>query len=143
MAVAILLAGYLGLNPPGFAAEVVALAFGIAASSLFPVLMLGIFSQRMNKEGAIAGMLAGLLSTLVYIFLYKGWFFFSGTAMLPDNAEGWIFGIQPQSFGAVGAVINFAVAFTVSRMTAPPPAHIQELVEHVRIPRGAVGAVAH
>ena len=142
MGVAILVAGYLGLNPPGFAAEVVALAFGIAASSLFPVLMLGIFSQRMNKEGAIAGMLAGLGTTLVYIFLYKGWFFFPETAMLPDTAEGWILGIQPQSFGAVGAVINFIVAVAVSRVTAPPPVHIQELVEHVRIPRGAVGAAA-
>ena len=142
MAAAILVAGYLGLNPPGFAAEVVALAFGIAASSLFPVLMLGIFSQRMNKEGAIAGMLAGLGTTLVYIFLYKGWFFFPETAMLPDTAEGWILGIQPQSFGAVGAVINFIVAIAVSRVTAPPPADIQELVEHVRIPRGAVGAAA-
>ncbi|WP_043768071.1 sodium:solute symporter family protein [Algiphilus aromaticivorans] len=142
MGVAILVAGYLGLNPPGFAAEVVALAFGIAASSLFPVLMLGIFSTRMNKEGAIAGMLTGLISTLVYIFLFKGWFFFAETAMLPDTAEGWIFGVQPQSFGAIGAVLNFIVAFTVSRMTAPPPAHIQQLVEDVRIPRGAVGATA-
>ena len=142
MGVAILVAGYLGLNPPGFAAEVVALAFGIAASSLFPVLMLGIFSTRMNKEGAVAGMLTGLISTLVYIFLFKGWFFFAETAMLPDNADGWIFGVQPQSFGAIGAVFNFIVAFTVSRMTAPPPAHIQQLVEDVRIPRGAVGATA-
>lgn len=142
MAVAILVAGYLGLNPPGFAAEVVALAFGIAASSLFPVLMLGIFSTRMNKEGAIAGMLTGLVTTLVYIFLYKGWFFFPETALLPDNAEGWIFGVQPQSFGVIGAVFNFIVAFTVSRMTAPPPAQIQQLVEDVRIPRSAVGPVA-
>lgn len=143
MGVAILVAGYLGLNPPGFAAQVVALAFGLAASSLFPVLVMGIFSTRMNKEGAIAGMLAGLGTTLLYIFLYKGWFFFPGTAMLVDSAEGWLFGIQPQSFGTIGALINFAVAFTVSRMTPPPPTHIQQLVEDVRIPRGAVGAVDH
>jgi cation/acetate symporter len=143
MAGAILLAGYLGLNPPGFAAEVVALAFGIAASSLFPVLMLGIFSKRMNKEGAIAGMLTGLVTTVLYIFLYKGWFFIPGTAVLPDNASGWILGISPQGFGTVGAVFNFIVAIVVSRMTAPPPAHIQELVEDVRVPRGAGGATGH
>ena len=143
MAVAILVAGYLGLNPPGFAAEVVALAFGLAASSLFPVLMMGIFSTRMNKEGAIAGMLTGLFSTLIYIFMYKGWFFVSSTAMLPDNASGWLFGISPQGFGTVGAVLNFMVAFAVSRFTPPPPVHIQQLVEDVRIPRGAVGAVDH
>ena len=143
MAGAILVAGYLGLNPPGFAAEVVALAFGLAASSLFPVLMLGIFSTRMNKQGAIAGMLTGLTSTLIYIFLFKGWFFVPGTAMLPDNASGWLFGIAPQGFGTVGAVLNFIVAFAVSRVTAPPPAEIQQLVEDVRVPRGAGGATAH
>ncbi len=141
MAGAIVIAGYLGLNPPGFAAEVVALAFGIAASSLFPALMLGIFSTRMNKEGAIAGMLTGLISTVVYIFLFKGWFFIPGTATLPDSPEGWILGIAPQGFGTVGAVLNFVVAIVVSRMTAAPPAKIQQLVEDVRVPRGA--GVAH
>ncbi|WP_006786980.1 sodium:solute symporter family protein [Thiorhodospira sibirica] len=135
MVAAILLAGYLGLNPPGFAAEVVALAFGLAASSLFPVLMLGIFSKRMNSAGAIAGMLTGLISTLLYIFIYKGWFFLPGTNVFPDNADYWLLGISPQSFGAIGAALNFAVAIAVSRVTAPPPAHIQELVESVRVPR--------
>ncbi|SIT66089.1 cation/acetate symporter [Ectothiorhodosinus mongolicus] len=135
MVAAILLAGYLGLNPPGFAAEVVALAFGLAAASLFPVLMMGIFYKRMNKEGAIAGMLAGLLSTMLYIFLFKGWFFFPGTNLLVDNADNWIFGISPQSFGTVGAVINVIVAVTVAKLTAPPPQEIQDLVESVRVPR--------
>ncbi len=143
MACAIVIAGYLGLNPPGFAAEVVALAFGLAASSLFPALMMGIFSTRMNKQGAIAGMLAGLVSTLVYIFLFKGWFFIPGTAVLPDNAAGWILGIAPQGFGTVGAVLNFAVAMLVSRMTPPPPTRIQQLVEDVRVPRGAGTALDH
>lgn len=135
MAGAILLAGYLGLNPPGFAAEVVALAFGLAASSLFPVLMMGIFYKRMNKEGAIAGMLTGLFTTLIYIFMYKGWFFIPGTAMLPDNASGWIMGISPQGFGTIGAILNVTVAMIVCKLTAPPPKEIQALVESVRVPR--------
>lgn len=143
MGVAIVVATYLGINPPGFAAQVVALAFGIAASSLFPVLMMGIFSKRINNLGAIAGMLTGLITVLVYIFMFKGWFFISGTANFPDTEEFWLFGISPLSFGAVGALLNFIVAFAVSYATAPPPAHIQELVESVRSPRGAGGAVDH
>ncbi|MDQ7262618.1 cation acetate symporter [Paracoccus sp. PS-1] len=143
MAVSILVATILGLNPPGFAAQTVALAFGLAASSIFPVLMMGIFSARMNKEGAIAGMLAGVIATLVYIFTYKGWFFISGTNMLPDTADAWLFGISPASFGTVGAVINFAVAYLVSSATKEPPAEVRDLVESIRIPRGAGGAQAH
>ncbi len=143
MAGAILLAGYLGLNPPGFAAEVVALAFGLAASSLFPTLMMGIFFKRMNKEGAIAGMLAGLLSTLFYIFIYKGFLFIPGTNLFADNADYWLFGIQPQSFGTIGALINIGVALLVMRMTAPPPDHIQHMVEDIRIPKGAGSATGH
>ncbi|MCG5535427.1 sodium:solute symporter family protein [Ectothiorhodospira mobilis] len=135
MVAAILLAGYLGLNPPGFAAEVVALAFGLAASSLFPVLMMGIFYKRMNRQGAIAGMLVGISTTLIYIFLYKGWFFFPGTAMLADNPDGWLLGIAPQGFGTVGAIFNVITAFVVSKLTAPPPKEIQDLVESVRVPR--------
>ena len=135
MTVAILLAGYLGLNPPGFAAEVVALAFGLAASSLFPVLMMGIFYKRMNKQGAIAGMLAGLLTTVAYIFMYKGIFFIPGTNLLPDNIDGWLFGISPQGFGTIGAVINVVVAFIVCKNTPPPSKEIQDLVESVRVPR--------
>ena len=137
MAAAVVIAGYLGMNPPGFAAQVVALAFGLAASSIFPALMMGIFSKRVNKAGAIVGMLAGLLSTLLYIFAFKGWFFVPGTAWLPNSSEYWLFGIQPEAFGAVGALINFASAMLVSRITAPPPAHIQELVERVRVPRAS------
>ncbi len=143
MAGAILVAGYLGMHPPGFAAQVVALAFGLAASSIFPALMMGIFYKKMNRHGAVAGMLAGLLATLVYIFVYKGWFFIPGTNNLPNTADNWLLGIQPESFGAVGAAINFAVAFAVSRVTAPPPDHIQHLVEDIRIPKGAGGASAH
>ena len=143
MAGAIVLAGYLGMNPPGFAAQVVALAFGLAASSIFPALMMGIFNKRMNRAGAIAGMLAGLLSTLVYIFIYKGWFFIPGTATLPDTADNWLFGIQPESFGAVGALINFAVAIVVAKMTKEPPEHIQHLVEDIRVPKGAGAATGH
>ncbi|MBC8208616.1 MAG: cation acetate symporter [Desulfobulbaceae bacterium] len=140
MAGAICVAGYLGMNPPGFAAQVVALAFGLAASSLFPVIMLGIFDKRCNRTGAIAGMLTGLGSTLVYIFWFKGWFFIKATAMAPDTAANWLFGISPGSFGAVGALLNFAVAIAISRMTEPPPEHIQHLVEDIRVPMGAGGA---
>ncbi|WP_386079886.1 sodium:solute symporter family protein [Vreelandella sp. F11] len=140
---AILLATYLGLNPPGFAAQTVALAFGIAGASLFPALMMGIFSKRMNNSGAIAGMLAGLICTLLYIFTYLGWFFIPDTNTLANTPDNWIFGISPLSFGAVGAMINFAVAFAVSRVTAAPPQEIQDLVESVRYPKGAGMAIDH
>ena len=143
MAFAIVLAGWLGLNPPGFAAQVVALAFGLAASSIFPALMLGIFDKRANSTGAIAGMLSGLSATLLYIFWFKGWFFVPGTEMAANTADNWLFGISPEAFGAVGALINFAVAYGVSRATAPPPEHIQHLVEDIRVPRGAGESVAH
>jgi cation/acetate symporter len=143
MAGAILLAGYLGLNPPGFAAQVVALAFGLAAASLFPALMMGIFMKRVNKEGAIAGMLVGLISTCLYIFIYKGFFFIPGTNLLPDNLDGWFLGINPSSFGVIGAILNFGTAIIVSQLTAEPPERIQELVEDVRVPRGATGPIEH
>ena len=143
MTFAILLAGYLGLNPPGFAAEVVALAFGLAASSLFPALMMGIFFKKMNKEGAIAGMLAGLISTLLYIFTYKGFLFIPGTNLFPDTAEYWLMGINPIGFGTIGAIINVVVALIVMKMTAPAPAHIQAMVENVRVPRGSGAATGH
>jgi len=143
MAISILVATILGLNPPGFAAQTVALAFGLAASSIFPVLMMGIFSKRVTKEGAIAGMIAGMLSTILYIFAYKGWFFIAGTNMLPDTPDAWLFGISPASFGTIGAVINFAVAYVISQMTQRPPVHVQELVESIRVPRGAGSAIAH
>ncbi|MBL3558061.1 MULTISPECIES: sodium:solute symporter family protein [Marinobacter] len=143
MAVAIVLATYLGANPPGFAAQVVALAFGIAAASLFPALMMGIFFKRINNVGAISGMLAGLGATLVYIFIFLGWFFIPGTNNLANTPDNWLLGISPLSFGAVGAIINFAVAFAVSHATEEPPVEIQELVESVRYPRGSGKATDH
>ena len=143
MAGAIVVAGWLGLNPPGFAAQVVALAFGLAASSIFPALMMGIFSKKVNRIGATAGMLTGIGSTLLYIFLYKGWFFIKGTAPLADNPEGWMLGINPQSFGAIGAILNFVVAFLVSSATEDVPEHIQHLVEDIRVPKGSGAATGH
>ncbi|MEI4234286.1 sodium:solute symporter family protein [Roseovarius sp. D22-M7] len=140
MAAAIVVASYLGLNPPGFAAQTVALAFGIAAASLFPVLMMGIFT-KVNNKGAVAGMLTGLIVTLVYIFLHKGWFFVPDTNSFTD-ADPLLGTIKSTSFGAVGAIINFIVAFTVSKMTAPIPQEIDDLVESVRVPKGAAAAAA-
>ena len=138
MAVAIVIAGYLGLNPPGFAAGTVALAFGIAASSLFPAIMMGIFSKKMNKEGAIAGMLSGLFITLFYVFAHKGIFFIKGTDYLDlIGGANSFFGITPEAFGAIGALVNFIVAFLVDKVTKEPPEHIQHMVESVRTPRGA------
>ncbi|MEZ5675757.1 cation/acetate symporter [Thalassovita litoralis] len=142
MLVSILLATWLGLNPPGFAAQTVALAFGLAAASIFPALMMGIFSTRVNNKGAVAGMLAGLIVTLVYIFLHKGWFFVPGTNSFTD-ADPLLFSIKSTSFGAVGALVNFAVAYVISSMTEDTPAEIKALVESVRVPRGAGGAVDH
>jgi cation/acetate symporter len=138
MAIAIVISGWLGLNPPGFAAGTVALAFGIAASSLFPAIMMGIFSKKMNKEGVIAGMLAGLGVTLFYVFAHKGIFFIKGTEYLGlIGGANSFFGITPEAFGAIGALVNFAVAFLVDKMTPEPPEHIQHMVEAVRVPRGA------
>ncbi|MEO1680041.1 MAG: sodium:solute symporter family protein [Pseudomonadota bacterium] len=141
MAVAIGVATWLGLNPPGFAAQTVALAFGLAAASIFPALMMGIFSKRVNNTGAVAGMLVGLGVTLVYIFLHKGWFFIPGTNTFTD-ADPLLLSIKSTSFGAIGAMLNFATAIAVSRVTAAPPKEIQDLVESVRIPRGAGAAAA-
>ena len=143
MAGAIALATWLGLNPPGFAAQTVALAFGLAAATIFPALMMGIFSKRINSTGAIAGMLIGLVTTLAYVFAYKGFLFIPGTNIATDTAAGWVFGISPASFGTIGAVLNFATAYFVSNATEAPPRHIQELVESVRVPRGAGVATSH
>ena len=138
MAISIVISGYLGLNPPGFAAGTVALAFGVAASSLFPAIMMGIFSKKMNKEGVIAGMIAGIVVTLFYVFAHKGIFFIKGTEYLDlIGGPNSFFGITPEAFGAVGAAVNFIVAFLVDKFTPEPPAHIQALVESVRVPRGA------
>ena len=143
MAGAIGVAGYLGLNPPGFAAGTVALAFGLAASSIFPALMMGIFSKGVTKEGAIAGMISGISVTLFYVFQHKGIMFIPGTAFLGDTPANWFMGIEPNAFGCVGAVVNFAVAFAVSKVTAAPPQSVQDLVEHIRIPAGATTAHDH
>ncbi len=143
MAFAIAGAGYLGFNPPDFAAGTVALAFGLAGSSIFPALMMGIFSKRINKEGAIAGMIAGLTVTLLYVFQHKGIMFIPGTSFLGGMPSNWFFGIEPNAFGAIGAVVNFSVAAVVSRVTAKPPEEIQHMVENFRIPAGAGGAQAH
>jgi cation/acetate symporter len=143
MAGAIAVAGYLGLHPPGFAAQTVALAFGLAASSIFPALMMGIFNKRVNNTGAVVGMLTGITSTLVYIFWFKGWFFIPGTAMAANNASNWFLGISPEAFGAVGALLNFTAAILVSKVTAEPPEHIQHMVEDIRIPKGSGGATGH
>jgi len=130
-AVAILLAGYLGYNPPGFVAQVVALAFGLAAASLFPVILMGIFSFRMNRQGAIAGMLCGLGFTLGYIIYFKGLFIGPFTE---NVAENWFLGISPEGIGTIGALLHFAVALGVCAVTAPPSAEVRALVERIRVP---------
>jgi len=142
MAFAILVAGYLGFNPPDFAAGTVALAFGLAASSIFPALMMGIFNKNMNKEGAIAGMVAGLGVTLLYVFQHKGIMFIASTSFMGDLPQNWFLGIEPNAFGGIGALVNFAVAYGVSKVTAPPPEHIQHIVEDIRVPQGAGAAVS-
>lgn len=133
---AVVIAGLFGIYPPGFVAQVVAFAFGLAAASFFPAIVMGIFYKRMNKEGAIAGMIVGLTFTFSYIIYFK---FINPTA----TANDWWFGISPEGIGTLGMIFNFAVAFVVSRMTAPPPEHIQHLVEDIRVPRGAGAAVDH
>lgn len=143
MAVAIAAAGYLGLNPPGFAAGTVALAFGLAASSIFPALMMGIFSKGINKEGAIAGMIAGISITLFYVFQHKGILFVADWKYLESWGTNWFLGIEPNAFGAIGALFNFIVAFAVSKVTAETPQEVKDLVEHVRVPVGAGDTVDH
>ena len=105
--------------------------------------MMGIFNKRVNNTGAIFGMLSGLTVTLVYIFVFKGWFFVPDTNNLPNTPDNWLFGISPEAFGAVGAMVNFIVAIAVSKVTAPPPEHIQHIVEDIRIPKGASAAAEH
>ncbi|MGB2742465.1 MAG: sodium:solute symporter family protein [Cognaticolwellia sp.] len=140
MTISVLVAGWLGLNPPGFAAGTVALAFGLAASSIFPALMMGIFAKKMSGTAAVWGMCSGIGVTMLYVFQHKGIMFIPGTSFLGDMGPNWFFGISPNAFGSVGAVVNFAVAFTVLRFTGPAPAHIQQLVENFRTPHGGVSA---
>ena len=134
---AVILAGYFGVNPPGFVAEVVAFAFGLAAASFFPVIILGIFSTRTNKAGAITGMIAGLVFTIAYISYFK----FIAPEL--NNSDHWWWGISPEGIGSVGMLINFACCYFVSKFTPPPPAEVQELIQEIRIPRGAGQAVDH
>ena len=135
-ALAILVAGYLGFDPPGWVAQVVAFAFGLAAASLFPVILLGIFSRRVNREGAIAGMLTGLIFTYAYIEFFKGLFLkWAGSPWGENTAEHWLFGISPEGIGVIGMGLNFAVAISVSYLTSPPPDRIQRMVEDIRVPR--------
>ena len=131
---AIAVAGYFGLNPPDFAAGTVAIAFGLAASSIFPVLMMGIFSKRMNRQGAVAGMVAGMSVTLIYVFQHKGILFISSTSFLGGMEPNWFLGITPNAFGAIGALVNFAVAFAVSKTATEAPQEVQDLVESIRVP---------
>ena len=131
---AIAVAGYFGINPPDFAAGTVAIAFGLAASSIFPVLMMGIFSKKMNRQGAVAGMIAGMSVTLLYVFQHKGILFISSTSFLGSMEPNWFLGITPNAFGAIGALVNFAVAFAVSKTAPEAPQEVQDLVESIRVP---------
>jgi cation/acetate symporter len=143
MAGAIVLATYLGLNPPGFAAQTVALAFGLAAATIFPALMMGIFSKRINSLGATLGMFAGLALTCAYLFTYLGVFFIPGTNFVENIPANYLFGVPPAAFGPIGALANFAVAYFVSQMTDAPPKEVQDLVESIRVPKGAGTASSH
>jgi cation/acetate symporter len=132
--VAVVIAGYFGMYPPGFVAEVVAFAFGLAAASFFPVIIMGIFWKKMNKQGAISGMLVGILFTAAYIIAYKGIFM---EPLIANKPENWLFGISPEGIGTLGMILNFITAAVVSRFYPEPPIHVQDLVEDIRIPRGA------
>ena len=135
--VAVVIAGYFGINPPGFVAAVVALAFGLAAASIFPAIVLGIFYKKMNKEGAVSGMVVGLLLMLFYMLKFKFGIFDGGKSAVAGLQSDWWFGISPEGFGSIAMLVNFAVAYIVCRFTAPPPGQVQEIVENIRIPSGA------
>ncbi len=134
MTVSVLIAGYLGLHPPGFAAGTVALAFGLAASSIFPAIMMGIFAKKMGGKAAVSGMIAGIGVTMLYLFQHKGIMFIPDTSFLGNMSENWFFGISPNAFGVVGALVNFGVAFTVAKFSEDAPEHIQQLVDNFRTP---------
>lgn len=141
-AVAVIIAGYFGINPPGFVAAVVALAFGLAAASLFPAIILGIFDKKMNKEGAISGMVVGLLLMLFYMLKFKFGLFDGGKDAVAGLKESWWFGISPEGFGTIAMIVNFATAFIVKSFTPEPPSDVQDIVENIRIPSGA-GEATH
>ena len=141
--VAVIVAGYFGINPPGFVAAVVALAFGLAAASFFPAIIMGIFSKRMNMQGAVSGMVVGITLMIYYMLKFKFGVFDGGKDAVAGLQSSWWFGISPEGFGTVAMLANFIVAIIVSRLTPPPPAHVQEIVENIRIPRGAGEAHAH
>ena len=134
---AVCIAGYFGINPPDFVAATVALAFGLAAASFFPAIILGIFSKKMNREGAIAGMVVGIVSMLFYMLKFKFDMFGGGTK------SDWWFGISPEGFGTVAMILNFIVSLIVASLTSPPPETVQQIVEHIRIPKGAAEAQKH
>lgn len=141
--VAVVIAGYFGINPPGFVAAVVALAFGLAAASFFPAIILGIFYKKMNKEGAVAGMVVGILLMLFYMLKFKFGIFDGGKAAVAGLKESWWFGISPEGFGSVAMVVNFIVSIVVMRFTPPTPQNVQDIVEDIRIPSGAGEATGH
>jgi cation/acetate symporter len=141
-AVAVIIAGYFGINPPGFVAAVVALAFGLAAASFFPAIILGIFHKKMNKEGAISGMVVGLLLMLFYMLKFKFGIFDGGKEAVAGLKDSWWFGISPEGFGTIAMIVNFIVAFIVNKFTPAPPQEVQDIVEHIRIPSGA-GEATH
>jgi cation/acetate symporter len=141
--VAVVIAGYFGINPPGFVAAVVALAFGLAAASFFPAIILGIFYKKMNKEGAVSGMIVGLLFMLFYMLKFKFGIFDGGKAAVDGLKADWWFGISPEGFGTIAMLVNFAVALAVNAFTKEPPEHVQEIVENIRIPSGAGEAQDH
>jgi cation/acetate symporter len=141
--VAVIIAGYFGINPPGFVAAVVALAFGLAAASFFPAILLGIFYKRMNRQGAVSGMVIGISLMLFYMLKFKFGIFDGGKEAVAGLSNDWWFGISPEGFGTVAMVVNFAVALMVSHFTPPPPEEVQDLVEDIRLPSGAPDAAVH
>ncbi len=141
--VGVVVAGYFGINPPGFVAAVVALAFGLAAASFFPAIVLGIFYKKMNKEGAVAGMVVGILLMLFYMLKFKFGIFDGGKEAVAGLQESWWFGISPEGFGSVAMVVNFVVSIVVNQFTPAPPQEVQEIVENIRIPSGAGEATGH
>jgi len=141
--VAVVVAGYFGINPPGFVAAVVALAFGLAAASFFPAIVLGIFYKKMNKEGAIAGMIVGISLMLFYMLKFKFGIFDGGKEAVAGLKDSWWFGVSPEGFGTVAMIVNFIVSIVVMQFTPPPPKNVQEIVEDIRIPSGAGEASEH